>query len=1121
MGTRKHWAVVSMIAAAGCALGLGTSLAHGNPEDLSPIPASTGEGLGLVRGWLAAGQCVQAKSSVLELLETRSGTMSDAESEEAFKLLQQASAAVRKLSPAESSLQKAELALVQGDLLNARSQVEAVLSIPTLDGPMLVRAERLNESIDARRDELAPLAHTRLARALDAFGAGRLAEAKADLTFVMRADVPLSPEQRQALTSCQSQIVERELAGAALDAPVTLSAVQPGVIRRNTDPEPAQLPEAPAQPAADQPAGQQPAADAPAQPPVDTVIADATRKEGERLFAQAMAAKSSQNYAEARTLLERVDRDYRASLTPEMQDQVTRELTEVQLRLREQVGAGSNLLQPIEQSREIARQEARATFDNLMAQSEAALQAGNFSRARELALQAQLKMNERRDVFAEAEFQERVGAADARVREVESAEEAAQNADAERRAREEEARIRQGREDEEMKKRRQINEAIARVRDLQRSQKYREALDIVENQILFLESNNPAGLLLRDVIYDVIIFKEYHEARREKFAYFAGLRLENYEASIPPMGIINFPQDWPSITFQRAGSAVTSESPQDRALLAKLRDQRLNSVELPGVRLEQALAYVGSSGQLNMQVEWDALEEAGITRDSTIQLSLKNVSLQGLIERILDAASGDDLSGEAAGYMVADGTLVISSDKKIRKHTVLEIYDIRDLVVEVPDYSNAPDFDLNQILQSSRGGGGQSPFQNNDDDETDREPLQDRIDRMKDMIRELIDPGEWVEDGGETGRMYDWNGQLVVVNTPANHREIRGLLSQLRQVRAMQINVETRFLLVSQDFFEQIGFDLDVYFNGDSSQVAAARGTDPSILPSDFFDTTGRLKRNITGAGTAPITQAVTPPNQGSVIGTTQNSFGLTTSLLPQSGLAADIVGRAPALGVAGQFLDDIQVDFLIQATQADRRTVSLTAPRLTFTNGQTSNIYVVRQIGFVSDLQPVVSDSAVGFDPTIDVVSSGVRMLVDGIVSADRRFVTMNIDAAIAEIEGFQNQPVTAVAGGQLVSSQSAQSFIQIPTVTVTRVQTTVTVPDQGTILLGGQRLVSEVEVETGVPVLSKIPILNRFFSNRIQSKEESTLLILVKPTVLITGEREDQEFPGLAEQMNAGFGG
>jgi type II secretory pathway component GspD/PulD (secretin) len=104
-------------------------------------------------------------------------------------------------------------------------------------------------------------------------------------------------------------------------------------------------------------------------------------------------------------------------------------------------------------------------------------------------------------------------------------------------------------------------------------------------------------------------------------------------------------------------------------------------------------------------------------------------------------------------------------------------------------------------------------------------------------------------------------------------------------------------------------------------------------------------------------------------------------------------------------------------------------------------------------------------------------------------------------------------------VSSADTQSFIELPQITVTRVRTTVTVPDEGTLLLGGQRLITEQEVETGVPVLSKIPILNRFFTNRIETKEESTLLVLVKPTVLIQSEQEEKNFPGLADQLQTGL--
>jgi type II secretory pathway component GspD/PulD (secretin) len=78
------------------------------------------------------------------------------------------------------------------------------------------------------------------------------------------------------------------------------------------------------------------------------------------------------------------------------------------------------------------------------------------------------------------------------------------------------------------------------------------------------------------------------------------------------------------------------------------------------------------------------------------------------------------------------------------------------------------------------------------------------------------------------------------------------------------------------------------------------------------------------------------------------------------------------------------------------------------------------------------------------------------------------------------------------------------------------VTVPDQGTILLGGQRLTTEQEVESGVPVLSKIPVLNRLFTNRVMTREENTLLILLKPTILIQSEKEEQNFPGLSDSLS-----
>jgi general secretion pathway protein D len=71
----------------------------------------------------------------------------------------------------------------------------------------------------------------------------------------------------------------------------------------------------------------------------------------------------------------------------------------------------------------------------------------------------------------------------------------------------------------------------------------------------------------------------------------------------------------------------------------------------------------------------------------------------------------------------------------------------------------------------------------------------------------------------------------------------------------------------------------------------------------------------------------------------------------------------------------------------------------------------------------------------------------------------------------------------------------------------TTVSVPDGGTLMLGGQRMADQREREMGVPFISKIPVINRAFTNKSMIKDEESLIILVKPSIIIQEERELDE--------------
>src|SRR5690606_25959717 len=93
---------------------------------------------------------------------------------------------------------------------------------------------------------------------------------------------------------------------------------------------------------------------------------------------------------------------------------------------------------------------------------------------------------------------------------------------------------------------------------------------------------------------------------------------------------------------------------------------------------------------------------------------------------------------------------------------------------------------------------------------TDREGM---IDQIVTLIQENVEYDSWRDLGGDTGSISELNGNLIITNTPRAIQGIDGLLNMLREVRALQINVEARFLTVDMAWFEKIGFDLDVFFN--------------------------------------------------------------------------------------------------------------------------------------------------------------------------------------------------------------------------------------------------------------------------------------------------------------------
>ena len=145
-----------------------------------------------------------------------------------------------------------------------------------------------------------------------------------------------------------------------------------------------------------------------------------------------------------------------------------------------------------------------------------------------------------------------------------------------------------------------------------------------------------------------------------------------------------------------------------------------------------------------------------------------------------------------------------------------------------------------------------------------------------------------------------------------------------------------------------------------------------------------------------------------------------------------------------------------------------------------------------MAGLTPITGEGSGAFQPQVGILATGFVLDVKGAVSSDRRYVTMNVHFQLTKPLGNETTSTFGgAAGGAGFGGGGGAGFsgtIELPKILTKDLWVTTSVPDKGTALLGGQRTMEEYETEVGVPVLSKIPYINRFFTNRVTSTEEVT---------------------------------
>ncbi|MHC4859195.1 MAG: type II secretion system protein GspD, partial [Planctomycetota bacterium] len=357
---------------------------------------------------------------------------------------------------------------------------------------------------------------------------------------------------------------------------------------------------------------------------------------------------------------------------------------------------------------------------------------------------------------------------------------------------------------------------------------------------------------------------------------------------------------------------------------------------------------------------------------------------------------------------------------------------------------------------------------------------------LMDLIQGNIHPDSW---GDEFSINVSGESKLVVVHTPEVQAEVASFLDDLRKFAGLVVTIESRFLTVNDDFLKDVGVDI--------TGLGGEKG--PLV---NLEDVTSGLEDNASAGfdnGNPGLPVAATSnPSAGAFFNdNSDGDYRARTEHIFDQALGQVLSPLGGAI-IQYTFLDDTDVSVILKAVQKSRHARFLQAPSLTVYNTQRANITVVNQLSFIQDFDVEVAQTAFIADPIVGIIQDGLALDVRPTISHDRKYITLELQPTIATL--VRPIPTFTTSLGALTNPVT----IQIPELIIQKSQTTVRVPDGGSLVIGGLKNISLVDMKSEVPFLSKIPILSFFFSRQGTSREVENLMIIVTARITDLVEEE-----------------
>jgi tetratricopeptide (TPR) repeat protein len=601
-----------------------------------------------------------------------------------------------------------------------------------------------------------------------------------------------------------------------------------------------------------------------------------------------------------------------------------------------------------------------------------------------------------------------------------------------------------------------------------RAGEYEDA-EAIAKQALDKDPHNAQAIEIRDAAFRAgrtKVREDYVDRKNEQFRRW---QETIKEMQIPYVGVITEPDadQWNQISAMRAkrrGLDLSQKVPEsEKALREQLHTTTL---QMPEVKDQESLTKVMDIVKTitGLPIVVDPAAEAAATTGGVVF----NFNFENKLtaEQALNLIT--KMVGDAVTWTVRHDVVLVTTKEKARGKPIIVNHDVQDIVFGLTDFLG-PRIDQLRLLDKMQDEDGGGPFGAVLEKKKMIEPAD-----LATLIQENVAVGTW-QDEGVSIDVHE--GYILINHVPEVQEQVRQFLEDLRRFGSSLVTIESKFMTVGSNWIQEIGVDFRGLDNQNVNDVTngledmASRGLDNGG--------TGTSGSNASGHPSAGI--FYDDGADGDFRATTQNFFAspLGSTLSTIGGLTFQITS-----------LEKLNLSAILRAVEKSATFELVNDQVLSVHNTQRAYVQVINQRAYIQDFDVEVAQFQAVADPQVNVLHEGVVLDVRPTIHTDRRTLTLEIQPTVAKVVALRD--FSSTLGG----NTSPVTF-QLPELQVQSVFTTATIPDGGSLLLGGLSNVRNIERRAEVPWFAKIPIIGFFFKQEGYDDENKSLLILIRARI------------------------